>query len=84
MISPFSNAPETEELFGNITRLKLKELEAVVDSEQFQKYWSVNKDVIDECKDCELRYMCVDNRVPKQSKEGSYFFTSKCELRVLN
>ncbi|MDP2540237.1 grasp-with-spasm system SPASM domain peptide maturase [Tenacibaculum discolor] len=78
------NAPETEELFGNITRLKLKELEAVVDSEQFQKYWSVNKDVIDECKDCELRYMCVDNRVPKQSKEGSYFFTSKCELRALN
>lgn len=78
------NAPETEEVFGNITKITFKDLEAIIDSEQFQKYWRVNKDVINECKDCELRYMCVDNRLPKKSKEGSYFFTSKCEMRVLN
>ncbi len=51
-------------------------------SEQFQKYWRVNKDAINECKDCELRYMCVDNRVPQKSEEGNYFFTSTCGLRV--
>ncbi|REH56135.1 SPASM domain peptide maturase of grasp-with-spasm system [Tenacibaculum gallaicum] len=76
------NAPETEEVFGNITSVTFEDLEKITDSEQFQKYWRVNKDAINECKDCELRYMCVDNRVPQKSEEGSYFFTSKCELRV--
>lgn len=76
------NAPETEEVFGNITSVTFDDLEKITESEQFQKYWRVNKDAINECKDCELRYMCVDNRVPQKSKEGSYFFTSKCELRV--
>ncbi|WGH74747.1 hypothetical protein P8625_11720 [Tenacibaculum tangerinum] len=76
------NAPETEEVFENITSTSYENLEMIIDSEQFQKYWSIHKDIIDECKDCELRYMCVDNRVPRKSKEGSYFFTTECELRV--
>ncbi|CAM1365832.1 putative SPASM domain peptide maturase, grasp-with-spasm system [Tenacibaculum sediminilitoris] len=76
------NAPEAEEVFGNITDTTFEDLVKIIDSEKFQKYWRINKDVITECKNCELRYMCVDNRVPQKSKEGNYFFTSKCELKM--
>ena len=34
---------------------------AVADSE-FKKVWLINKDQIDICKDCELRYACSDCR----------------------
>ena len=34
----------------------------VVDSERFQKLWHLNKDEINECKDCQYRYICKDCR----------------------
>jgi len=40
--------------------------------------WSARKDDIDICKDCELRYMCVDPRIPKRRKDGTLFYENEC------
>lgn len=38
-------------------------LKNIIDSQEFQLYWSLRKDDIEVCKDCELRYNCLDCRV---------------------
>ncbi len=40
--------------------------------------WSVKKDDVTVCKDCELKYMCVDPRVPDQRGNGTYFYKEEC------
>lgn len=34
----------------------------IVNSEEFQKLWYINKDKINECKECQYRYICPDCR----------------------
>ncbi len=53
------NCPAMKRSFGNISHTKLQD--ALSDS-YFREYWSITKDTIDECKDCELRYICTDCR----------------------
>ena len=53
------NCPFSEEDFGNYIQNNIIE---TVNSEKFQKLWFVNKDKINECKDCQYRYMCKDCR----------------------
>lgn len=73
------NAPECKEIFGNINSLKNNsELINVVKKPEFQKIWFVRKDICDVCKECEFRYMCVDNRIPKINKNENIFFENEC------
>lgn len=44
----------------------------------FSDLWHINKDKIKVCKDCEYRYMCVDNRIPIKEAEGEFFFSTEC------
>lgn len=60
-----------------IGKLQKGELEKVMASKSFIKYWKIGKDSIEVCKDCEHRYMCVDSRVPVYSK-GRWVFMSEC------
>lgn len=53
------NCPSMPDSFGHIEKTKLVE---ALDAPGFKKYWSVSKDFIDICKDCEFRYMCHDCR----------------------
>jgi hypothetical protein len=73
------NAPECEEEFGCVEDIsspgKLKE---IIASPEFQKYWHVHKELCDVCKDCEFRHMCVDNRLPYQRKNGSWYHKKEC------
>lgn len=69
------NAPECEEQFGYIQDIKdAEELKQIIAQPSFQKYWYVSPDMIDVTKDSELRYMCVDNRLPYQRKDGSWYY----------
>lgn len=45
----------------------------------FSKYWSINNDLIDVCKVCEFRYMCVDPRCPIQRENKSWFYSTECD-----
>ncbi len=43
--------------FGDVESNSLKE---AIDHKDFKKYWNINKDAIETCKDCEFRFVCTD------------------------
>jgi len=53
------NCPSMPQSFGNI---KDTTLETALNHPDFKKYWNVNKDMIEVCKDCEFRHICTDCR----------------------
>lgn len=74
------NAPECVEEFGYIQDLKdCEELKDIISQPKFQKYWFVSPDMIDVTKDSEFRHMCVDNRIPYQRKDGSWYHKEEPE-----
>lgn len=54
------NCPYSDEVFGSIYSDKLVDIILLPD---FQKYWNVNKNLIDACNVCEFRFCCTDCRV---------------------
>ena len=38
-----------------------------------------NKENIEVCKNCELRYICCDRRIPRTSKKGLSKYENECE-----
>lgn len=74
------NAPILKQKYGNIFSHSIL---YILDQSEFQQYWNITKDMIDVCMDCEFRYTCVDNRVPKKNK-GSYYFTDNCNYNPYN
>lgn len=59
------NCPSMSLSFGNI---KDKSILDAFNSKGFDKYWNINKDQIDVCKDCEFRYICTDCRAYTENK----------------
>jgi len=53
------NCPSMSQSFGNI---KDTSLEDALNHPDFKKYWNINKDQIEVCKDCEFRHICTDCR----------------------
>ena len=73
------NAPLTTEVFGNINILKkADDILKIIDSHEFQHYWYVHKGLIDVCKQCEFRHMCVDNRIPVKRNEKEWYMENEC------
>lgn len=72
------NAPETLEVFGNIVADPGYLLADIVSQESFQSLWGVHKDLCEVCRDCEYRYMCVDNRLPSKKGEGEWYYEEPC------
>lgn len=72
------NAPECEEVIGNINKNSMEELIQAIQKEANQKYWNVSKDKCDVCKHCEFRYMCMDNRIPYQRRDGDWYHKEEC------
>lgn len=78
-LGEIKNAPEADEVFGQIEELNdLKKLKKIISTPHFQKYWSVHKDIMDVCKDCEFRYLCVDNRIPIQRDTDNWYHQKEC------
>jgi radical SAM protein with 4Fe4S-binding SPASM domain len=44
----------------------------------FKKYWSITKDQINVCKDCEFRYICTDCRAYTTNIDNDYSKPLKC------
>lgn len=73
------NAPETEGIFGFIQNIENPaEIKEIVQKTEFQKYWRVHKDLCDVCKDCEFKYLCVDNRLPFERKLNEWYHKIEC------
>lgn len=54
------------------------ELNSIISSSAFKEFWDVKKDDCNVCKDCEFRHMCLDNRLPYQGREGSWYHKTEC------
>lgn len=73
------NSQETTTVFGNINELKSSDdILKIIESKEFQVYWFVHKGLIDVCKKCEFRHMCVDNRTPIKRNENEWFMKTEC------
>jgi SPASM domain peptide maturase of grasp-with-spasm system len=69
------NCPFSETVFGNILN---DEVEKIITSHSFTKYWNIKKDEIDVCKDCEFRYICTDCRIFIKDRNNIYSQPVNC------
>lgn len=54
------NCPLSHKIYGTV--FAEQSLRDVIESEDFQSYWTLSKDKVEGCMDCELRYACLDCR----------------------
>lgn len=54
-------------------------LEEFILTDKYNPYKTIHKDMIDICKDCEFRYLCVDCREPIQKNETLWCYKSECD-----
>lgn len=69
------NCPSCTQTFGNIRNTTLKE---AMEHPDFKKLWSISKDQIDVCRDCEYRHMCTDCRAHVKDPENIHSQPAKC------
>jgi SPASM domain peptide maturase of grasp-with-spasm system len=69
------NCPSMKKNYGNIRNISIKE---VIETEDFQKLWFINKDQISVCKVCEYRYNCTDCRAFLVDQDNLYSKPLKC------
>jgi SPASM domain peptide maturase of grasp-with-spasm system len=69
------NCPSMREGFGNIKNTTLQD---ALNNTGFKKYWNINKDKINICKDCEFRHICTDCRVYLENPDDIYSKPLKC------
>ncbi len=69
------NCPSMQVSYGNIQSTSLKEALAAAG---FKDNWSITKDQINICKDCEFRYVCTDCRAYLENYKDDYSKPLKC------
>ena len=69
------NCPSMKESYGNIKDTKLLD---VVDNYCFKDCWSIKKDIIEVCKDCEFRHICTDCRAYVEETWNKFSKPLKC------
>jgi len=74
-IGEIKNCPSMKVGFGNYRQVSLLE---TIKKTKFQKLWTIKKDDIKVCKDCEFRYMCTDCRAYIKDTNDIYSQPAKC------
>ncbi len=69
------NCPASKKQFGLIENVTEKQLMSNVD---FTSLWSITKDNVEICKDCEFRNICMDCRELRENDENIYSKPLKC------
>ena len=70
------NCPAMSFSFGSVAEKSLVEISSL---ESFQKYWKIQKDQIEVCRDCEFRYICQDCRAIIKQPNNIYSKPQKCK-----
>jgi SPASM domain peptide maturase of grasp-with-spasm system len=70
------NCPSMHQSFGNIKDTSLKE---ALLKKGFKDLWTITKDQIEGCKDCEFRYICTDCRAYIKDPKNIYSKPVKCQ-----
>jgi SPASM domain peptide maturase of grasp-with-spasm system len=69
------NTPEQTKSYGSIKTTPLK---TVLQNDEFKTLWNIHKGMIDVCKDCEYRHMCVDSCDLVKRKDGTWYRAKEC------
>lgn len=65
-------------VLGNI--MDISNLEQWLDGNTYVKsVWESTKEHTDVCMNCEFRNICLDNRIPLQRSNGSYYHLTECD-----
>jgi SPASM domain peptide maturase of grasp-with-spasm system len=73
------NSPNSEFIFANLEEINEKfQIKDSMNHPETIKQQTTNKDKIEVCKDCEFRYMCVDNRIPLQRDNNTWYHKTVC------
>ncbi len=75
MTGEIKNCPSMSNSYGNIVNTNLAD---VINNSNFTQVWTLNKDKINVCKDCEFRYVCTDCRAYLDSPLDLYSKPLKC------
>nr|BFF38224.1 hypothetical protein BACY1_00290 [Tenacibaculum mesophilum] len=62
-------------VYGNLKDTKITD---VIRQESFTKFWAINKNQIETCKDCEFRFNCTDCRAFVENPKNLYSKPLKC------
>ena len=71
------NSSESSQIFGNIEN-DIDKLKKIIQSNEFNEIGRIKKELIDVCKSCEFRFVCLDNRIPIKRNENEYYFNEEC------
>jgi len=74
------NCLSLDKSYGNVTECEIKE---VINNPLFQEIWFINKDKVEECQDCEHRYICLDGRIPVKDND-KWIYQNKCDYNPYN
>ncbi|MEZ4776759.1 MAG: grasp-with-spasm system SPASM domain peptide maturase [Bacteroidia bacterium] len=74
MLGNIRNFPGHSQAFGHVSSTTLA---AVAESGEFQAAWKTPVDKIENCKECEFRYMCADNSEVVE-KDGKIYRLTTC------
>lgn len=69
------NCPSMMISFGNVNQ---NDLQSIIKTKQFQSVWTVSKDKIAVCKDCEFKYICTDCRAYTENPKDIFSKPLKC------
>lgn len=69
------NCPSMTKSYGNIRDTTLRE---AMEKAGFKDVWTIHKDQIAVCKDCEFRYICTDCRAFTVNSDDMFSKPSKC------
>jgi SPASM domain peptide maturase of grasp-with-spasm system len=69
------NCPSLPDSYGNAATTPLR---AALDRQEFRRLWSVTKDQVETCRDCEFRYVCTDCRAYVEASGHAYPKPAKC------
>jgi len=69
------NCPGLASSYGNIASIRLKD---VISTNKFQDCWTITKDQVKKCRDCEFRFFCYDCRAFLEDPADRYSKPLKC------
>ncbi len=69
------NCPAIQKSFGNTDAINFRD---IIKKTDFTSIWSISKNQINTCKDCEFRFICVDCRAYTEDPENPYSKPLKC------
>ena len=70
--------PKYNLVLGDIYSLRTdNDLNTIAENKQYKDICSIHRGIIEICKDCELRMMCIDDKMPIK-KENHWFLENEC------